>query len=568
MHKTICTLLLLLSVCQLFAQSRAKEIRDLRRIVGYLASAELGGRFPGTRGDTLAADFIVGRLGKAGLTPWYETWFQPFSLPGTKRIDGANSLSIGGRSLDRGSDYQPLPFSASGRISGEVVYAGMGTRGGDLQGKCALLLVPPPGHGMAGRDESPASALRNRALEAQDRGAAAVLFVSMPDTPDSTDLSGVRESPLRIPAVRLDRAIAVEIFGRELLTPPAAMHPMSMSAAVPTGLQAALETTIRQDEIPARNIVAWLPGSDPGLKDEYIIIGAHYDHLGLGGPGSGSRRPDTTAVHPGADDNASGIAALLTLARHLRKAKPARSVIFAAFSAEEEGVVGSRHFTANLPVDSSLVSAMFNIDMVGSLRASALTVGGSGTSAESDSLIRAHAAGSGLHVTCSPQGHGPSDHAPFYAKGIPVFYFTTGGTMTYHTPGDQPATINYEGMDSVIRYVAALATDVANRPARLSFRESGPANAAPMRAQFKVTLGLMPDVTGSSNDGLRADIVVKGKPADRAGMRTGDVIVEVDGKSVSNIEDYMARLAQLRAGTTIDVKVRRGDETLVLKVEL
>ncbi len=562
MRTLILSLLLCAAMYQSTAQSKTRDLREIREMVEYLASDQLEGRYPGTRGDTLASEFIVRHFRKAKLKPLFDTYFQPFTFPGKKFIEGPNTLTIGNHTLPLNTDYIPLTFSASTRFSGEIMLGESESTTPQFNGQCALIFVSAQNRS----DIEFGQLLYEKTREAQDRGAAAVLFIDT--TSDTCRIAPKisRRLALQIPAVLVYRSTAAEIFGQEWIT-KTMEHPVGTNfESIDPRIE--MQVTVQQEQIPTHNIIAWLPGSDPDLQDEYIVIGAHYDHEGYGGFDSGSRRPDTIAIHHGADDNASGVASVLRLVRHCVKHRPARSVIFALFSAEEVGLIGSKYFTEHMPVDRSTISAMFNIDMVGHMRNASLSVGGSGTALESDSLLRAHAKTCGLHVTCSPEGHGPSDHAPFYAKQIPVFFFNTGGTEEYHTPADQAHTLNYPGMDSVIRYISVLVDDVANRDNRLTFCEAGPAKAAPKRVNLKVTLGLMPDVTGSSNNGLRADLVVKGKPADRAGMRTGDVIVEIDGKSVGNIEDYMARLAQLQPDTSIEVKVRRNDEIITLTVEL
>ena len=326
------------------------------------------------------------------------------------------------------------------------------------------------------------------------------------------------------------------------------------------------------------NIIAVLPGKDKNLKHEYIVVGSHYDHLGMGGKGSGSRRPDTLGVHPGADDNASGDAVVLELARHFKKAGSPRSIIFAFFGAEEQGIVGSKSFVEwmkhadkqrkNLPADLKEIVAMVNLDMVGRMRDNALSVSGTGTSSEFKAMAEKAAEQTGLHITCTPDGYGPSDQASFLAADIPVFYLTTGGHMEYHTPEDVPSTLNYDGMQQALAFAQELVAQLASLPEAPDFINV-PSSNTETHAAFKVTLGLMPDVTGASTvPGVRADIVVAGKPAHAAGMKSGDVIQEIDGKPVKDIQEYMQRLSELQAGTTIPVKVLRGEETLVLQVTL
>ncbi len=326
------------------------------------------------------------------------------------------------------------------------------------------------------------------------------------------------------------------------------------------------------------NIIAVLPGKDKRLRNEYIVVGSHYDHLGMGGQGSGSRRPDTLGVHPGADDNASGDAVVLQLAKHFKKVRSPRSIIFAFFGAEEQGLVGSKFFLdwlkhedkqrVNLPANSKGIVAMVNLDMVGRMRNKAMSVSGTGTSSGFKTMVEDVAQQTGLNVTCIPDGYGPSDHASFVAAEIPVLFLTTGGHMEYHTPDDVPSTLNYDGMQQTLEFsrelIARLAA-MAEAPDYINV----PSSNKMSHAKFKVTLGLMPDVMGASDiPGLRADIVVAGKPAHAAGIRSGDIIQEIDGKPVKDIEEYMVRLSELQAGTTIPVKVLRDGETIVFQVHL
>ena len=331
-------------------------------------------------------------------------------------------------------------------------------------------------------------------------------------------------------------------------------------------------------ERKTHNIIAVLPGKDKQLKHEYIVVGSHYDHLGLGGKDSGSRRPDTVAVHPGADDNASGDAVVLELAKYFKKVRAKRSIIFAFFGAEEQGLIGSKNFLEwmkqedgrriNLPADKKGIVAMVNLDMVGRMRDNALSVSGTGTSSEFKAMAEQAAELTHLNISCTPDGYGPSDHASFVAADIPVLFLTTGGHMEYHTPDDVPSTLNYDGMQQTLAFSQELITRLANMAETPDYI-SVPSSNTMKHAKFKVTLGLMPDVMGASRiPGLRADIVVAGKPAHTAGIRSGDIIQEIDGKPVKNMDDYMQRLSELEPDTTIPVKVLRGEEVLTFQVHL
>ena len=334
----------------------------------------------------------------------------------------------------------------------------------------------------------------------------------------------------------------------------------------------------KEQERTTHNIIAVLPGKDKRLKNEYIVVGSHYDHLGMGGKDSGSRRPDTLGVHPGADDNASGDAVVLELAKYFKKVRAKRSIIFAFFGAEEQGLIGSKQFLEwmknadarriHLPADKKDIVAMVNLDMVGRMRDHAMSVSGTGTSSTFKTMAEQVAEQTNVNISCTPDGYGPSDHASFVAQEIPVLFLTTGGHMEYHTPDDVPSTLNYDGMQQTLDFSKELISRIANMPETPDYI-SVPSTNKMKHGKFKVTLGLMPDVMGASRiPGLRADIVVAGKPAHTAGIRSGDVIQEIDGKPVQNMDDYMQRLSELEPDTTIPVKVLRGEETLTFQVHL
>ncbi len=291
----------------------------------------------------------------------------------------------------------------------------------------------------------------------------------------------------------------------------------------------------------------------------------------MGGEGSGSRVPDTLAAHVGADDNASGVVTVLELARRLTNSKdrPKRSVLFVLFGAEEMGLLGSRHFAKNLPFPAANAVAMLNFDMVGRLNETkSVVVGGTGTSKETESILNELSAQSKLKLSYSPEGFGASDHASFYAENIPVMFFSTGAHADYHTPADSPDKINYEGIAELADFAEILALNLASRGSKLTFTEAGPKERNTGRRGFKVTLGIMPDFTSTSTDGLGVGGVTKGGPAERAGMKKGDKITGINGMSIGTIYDYMNRLKQLKPGQRVNVDVVRNGETIILIVDL
>jgi hypothetical protein len=315
-----------------------------------------------------------------------------------------------------------------------------------------------------------------------------------------------------------------------------------------------------------------LPGTDDNLKNEYVIIGAHYDHLGMGGEGSSSRATDTIATHYGADDNASGVAMMLELAEKFAAIPEGsrRSILFLAFSAEEMGLIGAKYFAENSYIEHNQVNAMINLDMVGRLKeTSVLQVGGAGTATEMRQILESLNDTTSLRLALSDEGYGPSDHSAFYGKNIPVVFASTGAHLDYHTPFDTEERINYEGMIKVSDYIYAVTETLANSNDRLTFAEAGPKDGGSRGMRRKgVTLGIMPDFAGNVGDGLRADFVTPGKPAAMGGMQKGDIIKSINGKAVNNIEDYMFRLNQLKQGETITVEILRNEKRELLLIQL
>jgi hypothetical protein len=334
------------------------------------------------------------------------------------------------------------------------------------------------------------------------------------------------------------------------------------------------EVDRRKDKHQTQNVIAKLPAKSTENQEKYIVVGGHYDHLGYGGQGSGSRRPDTTAIHYGADDNASGIAAMLEIAEKLESIRDSlkKTVVFIGFGAEELGLIGSKYFVNNTDIDPEQIEAMINIDMIGRLRnENSLQISGTGTSKEADSLLKRYNKSYNFKLGLSKEGYGPSDHSSFYSRNIPVFFFSTGPHLDYHTPKDIPSEVNYKGLKKVTEYIYDLTKDMATTDMSLTFQKTGnkPKSEEKVhRKELKVTLGIMPDFAGVEDRGLRADLVVKGEPADRAGMKKGDIITAINGHEIGDIYDYMNRLSKIKPGQTITVEIIRDGETKVLMVQL
>lgn len=306
-----------------------------------------------------------------------------------------------------------------------------------------------------------------------------------------------------------------------------------------------------------RNVIGYL---DAGA-DETVIVGAHYDHLGYGG--EGSRAPGDSAIHNGADDNASGVAGLLEIARRLEdNGMKANNVLFIAFSGEEEGLFGSKYFVNHPTIALDRVKYMINLDMVGRLRES-LIVGGAGTSPTWIPLLD-KTGHPDFAIKIDSSGLGPSDHASFYLKDIPVLHLFTGQHQDYHKPSDDSPLINYDGIYEVASYAARLIESL-DAPEALAFtktRDEDPRRAA----EFKVTLGVMPDYTYNGK-GLRIDAVLDDRPAAHAGLQDGDVVIELGGMQIGDIYQYMEALSKFSKGDRTGVVVKRGEEEVRAEVE-
>jgi aminopeptidase YwaD len=562
---------------------------DLQKQIGFLASDSLKGRKPGTPEDVVAAAYIRDCFKKAGLKLLFDNGYQKFQIVSDVKAGTKNAISFDGNVAKEGLDFTPLSFSASATATALVVFAGYGFdldldslkwndyKGMDVKGKWVIVLRSDP------EPEKQNSAFlayeqeRLKVLTAKDKGAVGVFLVSPTDLEKTDTIMHMQydksPSDAGIPVFSIRRSLADKMLA-------------SMNYTITT-----LETEIKENHKPvslylepivtatadvvktkvtAQNVVGFIEGTDPVLKKEYVIIGAHFDHLGMGGEGSGSRAPDVLAVHNGADDNASGTAGVIEMAQKMSANRKMLkgSVVFVAFTGEEMGLLGSKEFVNKPPVDLKKVNAMINMDMIGRLNpeSNTISIGGTGTSVESDSILKILEQGRPYKISHSPDGYGPSDHASFYSVNIPVFYFTTGAHDDYHTPGDDADKINYTGEVAVLDLVYDLA-DMLSVGKRLSFHEAGAKQATRYGRNMKVTLGIVPDMVSNDNSGLRVDGVRKGGPADKAGIIKGDRIISIEGQPVTNIYDYMARLGKLKPGQVASVEILRDGKKQILIVQ-
>jgi len=310
----------------------------------------------------------------------------------------------------------------------------------------------------------------------------------------------------------------------------------------------------------AHNIIGYLNNK----ADNIIIIGAHYDHLGLGENGNSLEANPKGKTHNGADDNASGVAGLIELAQYFQKNKMKEkyNFLFIAFSGEELGLIGSKYFTENPTIDLSKVSYMINLDMIGRLDPAtrALSISGTGTSAVWENEIKKLSTDD-LKIKIDSAGVGPSDHTSFYLKNIPVLHFFTGSHSDYHKPSDDWQKINFAGEKTILQFIIKLVEDLNSTP-KLTFLTTKNKSMGSARS-FKVTMGIMPSYT-SNDEGLKVDGVSDGRPAQKAGILTGDLIVQIGELPIKDIQTYMDALAKFDKGQTVPVKVKRNNEVVTV----
>lgn len=588
--KTIILLVSLIVTSSISAQNNPEiTVEELKNHVYFLASDSLEGRKPGTKGGKLAAEYIRDNISAYGVELFGDDGFQYFSVTTSVEPGENNSLAFNGILIQDG--FKPMPFSTNSKVEAEVVFAGYGIEmevdsvswndysNINVDGKWVMVLRgdPEPDNDSSlfisfGSD-------RDKVITARDKNAAGIIFVSGENITKEDKLMGAAFSRVTasagLPAFNITRAVADSILGEksivdlenEIIT---GKNPVVFNTnTVLTG-----STDLNRVEVNTQNVVAIIEGNDPVLKNEYIVIGAHYDHLGMGGHGSGSRNPDTIAVHNGADDNASGVAAVIELAGKLASDKDRlrRSIILMAFGAEEMGLLGSQFFTNEPLVGLKDVVVMVNFDMIGRLdpEERSLMIAGTGTAEQMEDLLQRHELNSTMKFRHSPEGYGASDHASFYGAGIPVMFFFTGAHEDYHTPFDDADRVNYIGQKDIIDFTYPIIFEVATSDDRLVYKEAGPARKQSGRGRggLKVTFGIMPDFTSTENNGLGVGGVTPGKPAYIAGMKKGDRIVAIEGMPVTNIYDYMSRLKKLKPGQRVSVDVMRNDEKVILMILL
>lgn len=623
----------LLSVCVSVRAQKPNEpsADNLRRHVTYLASDHLEGRRTGTPGANDAAHYIAGEFSQLGLRTAFQTirnpknrgearsnYRQKFPYVAGVTLGTGNVLSlisVGGveQPIKVSEDWMPLGLSTNQRIEKlPIVFVRHGITAAELNyddyagananGKIAIAFAAAPDeenpHSRFERYKDP----RWRAVAARNAGAKALLLIVRSENFREAHLSRLHydnsSGDAGIPVIAISRQAAARILNLNDSTALVELERAQQPTKLTTATQLSFVTDLVRQEVAAYNIVGIIDGSDPMLKKEAIVIGAHYDHLGRGGEGSLAQKPGE--VHHGADDNASGVAGMLELARVFTFSRPKlrRTIVFIAFSGEEEGLLGSNYYVNNPVVPLTNTIAMINMDMIGRSRDRKLVVGGVGTAegwrplieaANSANAVRVTVNASSppaegmpmvvgangrtvvsndttryFNITMNEDGFGPSDHSSFYAKQVPVLFFWTGTHSDYHKPSDTADKINFEDEAKILGLVARITRSVDANDKRPVYTVAKSA-ATGRSTGFRVYLGTIPNY-GDATDGLVLDGVREGSPAEKAGLKAGDKVVKLGMRDIRNVYDYTYALGEMKAGQEYELEVIRGTERVKLKI--
>ena len=573
-----------------------------------LSNPYFEGRAPGSDGIAAAANYVEFWMRQTGLEPGFPakegesertTYRQPFELPGAgpKVIDSA--VAIGDRALKSGDDYVVLGSSGSASVTAPLAFAGYAIESGkdgytsfkdegeDLKGRIAVFFRYEPinQEGVSRWSErrwSEYSAAAPKLEALAKRGAVGVIMVTPPDARDArrgleTTATSRFGDRLSIPAVQLS------IEAMDALIQQADPDARSLAewrqkadegsvTTVPLkdSVQVTLKAEVTTGTISTDNVGGVLRGAG-SLADEWVIVGSHYDHVGFGNYGADPR--NRGKLHPGADDNASGTAAMLCMTRLMadwygsdEAPKDRRSILFMAFSAEEIGLDGSRHWTEHPTLKQESINAMVNLDMVGRLRNDELVVGGVGSAKGFKEWLRPRFEESGLTIRADPSGRGPSDHASFYSAGIPVLFLFTGVHDVYHKPGDHGWTVNPGGAAKVIALSEAITQGLVSE-AKLEF-EGKSAGSGQDRGYSKVRLGVSPGYGETGQPGVVVEAVSDGTSAAEAGIKKGDVLLAWNGELLEGAGDMMDQLRKHAPGDKVKIKLRRDGKELEVDVTM
>lgn len=548
--------------------------------IRWLADPAREGRGLGTKGLEASGAFIEERFKALGLLPAGDsgTYRQMFDVTTHAKVGEGTALKLAGQTLANDA-FRPLVFSGQGAVHGSLVLAGYGIveqkagvddyKGVAVQGKIAVVrrFVPEGEKFSDPKLQRRLGDLRYKAWLARERGAKALIVVDAPLPPDKAAADWKPPTEARFPELVRDaygdEGIPVLIVGRTAFAATLA----SLEKKQP--VVAELKVALTFEKEAAFNVVGRLPATASAKQRlaGAIVIGAHYDHLGMGG--SHSLAPDVVAPHVGADDNASGVAAVLEIARALNEVKDRRrDVVFMGFSAEESGVLGSSHLVRNPPkgIEIKKLHAMLNLDMVGRLRDNRLTVLGVKTAPEWEGVLTPICSNARVSCSLSGDGYGPSDQTSFYAAGVPVLHFFTGPHTDYHKPSDTVDRVNVGGAAQVAQIVTETSNALSAMPKPLKYQKIAAQDTRGDVRSFNASLGTIPDYAGPKDGiGVLLSGVRPGSAAEKAGMQRGDVLLRIGNTEIKSVHDLMFVLNAAKPGLSVGVSVLRGGARIELQ---
>jgi len=531
-------------ISQKIKKSDQLTLTNLQNHIHFLADDRLEGRRAGTKGEELAMDYISDQFKQIGLRPkGTEGYYQNFDINEGKQVNPETHFVINDKELKLNEDYFPFVYSPDITIEALPAIA--------LQEPGLPWFIDLKD----AMDENASNPhfdlpdyIHRQAIDLQKKGAAALIFYNNSAKDDELKFEGKdKAEKTGIPVIYVTKSAAKKYLN-------------DASASV----DMKLKVSIGEKKRIGHNVIGYIDEGAPNT----IVLGAHFDHLGYGEDGSSMLRTKEHLIHNGADDNASGTAALIELARLLKNSKlDKNNYLFIAFSGEELGLFGSKYFVENPTLSLSNINYMINMDMVGRLNDSSrvLTIGGYGTSPEWSSLINTKTKKSPFVIKLDSSGTGPSDHTSFYRKDIPVLFFFTGLHADYHKPTDDFDKINYKGELEVVNYIYSIIEKENKAKQKLAFTKTREIQST-SSTRFSVTLGIMPDYTFSGT-GVRVDGVSDGRPAQKAGLQTGDVITQLGDHNVSSLENYMEALGKFKKGDTTTVRFVRGKDNKQTQVQ-
>lgn len=554
--------------------------------IKYLASDELEGRMTGSEKIKQAAEYLKKEFQKAGLEPVFNnSYFQEF--PFISKLEfGENSLSFLGQSNQKlilSKDFTPISFTDNITVEGDLVFAGFGIssqdlnyddyKGLDVKDKIVVVFRNNPESNDPNSKFNRFASFRVKTSVARDKGAKGIIFINTSEKKDDDNLVNLRYDGAGkvkdIAAIQVKRNIIDDVLrnsGKSLEElEKQIVETKQPNSFLIEGKKVKIQTTVNEIESKCINVGALLRGNDPQLSNEYLVIGAHFDHLGWGG--SNSLHQGEPQIHNGADDNASGTTGLLELSEKLASLKNdlKRSIIFFAFSGEEMGLLGSSYLVKNFPVPIENVVSMFNMDMIGRLKENSLIVNGTGTSSNWKNILNEKNKFD-FKLSFNDEGFGPSDHAAFYGMKIPVLFFFTGTHNDYHKPSDDYDKINSEGQEKVLKYIFEIAKEVVNSDQKPDYISVERKDSGRMTSS-RVWIGTIPDFAGEVS-GYKLSGVSEGSPAALAGLKGGDIIIKFGESKISNLYDFTYAIGNYKPGDKVKVVVKRGEEEKEFELEL